>query len=302
MPATPNVLTNTSTVILTGAIIEGFLEVLLPVKAFATDFSAAAYQRGTALRILTVPNQGTVQDWDPNVGFVVGEADAIGIDLTINKHKFVAWGMSDVELYANNLVNLEMFGRQQGAKLAGAILRDILSAIVVGAFPQTLVIGAAAGFDSSAVAGIRKAGNKLFWPAIDRSLILSSDYAAAVLNDSAIRFAYALGSTTPHTEGILPRYMGFNLFETTVIDTGTADPNLVGLALVPNSMAVAMRYLPPQSNEVLTESMSITNDSGMTLGYRSWYDPVLARQTIAIDANYGYRALTPNGLIRLDKA
>jgi hypothetical protein len=297
-----NTFTNTSFVILSGAIIEGFNQALLPLKAFSTDISPEPAQRGDVIRVLTVPNQGTATDWVPTSGYVIGNASATGVDVTINKHKYVAWGMTDAELFTNNMLNLESFGRQQGAALGNAVMADILSIIIKANFPNQLIVGASSAFDSAQIAAARRAVQQLFWPASPRSVVLSSTYTQALFGDVALTLAYAIGSAQYAQEGKLPRYMGFDLIDSTVIDTSPADSLLVGFAVNPNAIAVAMRYLEPQSEVPLTDVRVLTNDAGMTLVLKNWYNPDFAQNRMVVECNYGYAMTQATALLRLISA
>jgi hypothetical protein len=50
-----NNFTNTGSVILTTAALNAFTAALQPIRSFASDFSAAASQRGTAVRVNLYP-------------------------------------------------------------------------------------------------------------------------------------------------------------------------------------------------------------------------------------------------------
>src|SRR5438552_11151518 len=116
-----NTFTNTGSVILTTAALEAFTAALQPIKSFASDFSAAAAQRGTSVRVTFIPSQADAVDFAGDYTAAPGSS-ATGVDIPINRQKFVSWNLTDLESSLNQLIRIEMFGRQYGWKLGKAVL------------------------------------------------------------------------------------------------------------------------------------------------------------------------------------
>jgi len=297
--------TNTATVILTNAALEAFTAVLQPLTSFATDFSAAAAQRGNAVRVLFIPSQVAAQNFTGSYASL-GET-ATGIDVTISQHKFVSWSLTDVELAVNNLLKIEQFGRQFGFNLGKAVLQDIWSLLVLSNYNSGSVsgtagsgfvfVGSANTFDSDNIVDIKSAVDALYWPEFGRKIVLSPTYYNGLLQDTTVKLASAIGvigSTTPAQSGKLPSLSGFEIDASAVIPAN--GQNVQGFVCLPDCMAVAMRYLQPQPGNTYLSAFAVTNEAGFTLGFRDYYNNDGGYRTQALEANYGYSAVNPNAL------
>jgi len=297
-----NTFTNTGSVILTSAAFNAFMAVLTPIRAFASDFSAAASQKGTSVRVTFIPSAVAAGDWAGSYTTNSG-ATATGVDVQINRHKFITWQLTDVEASLNQLIRIEMFGRQMGFSLGKAVLQDIWSIILNANYGTPVFTGASSVFDSDSVVDIDAALDALYWPDMDRKLILNNLYYNSLIKDPSVKQAQAIGmigSEAPFQTGHLPNLLGMEVFESVLVPTN--GENLVGFAAMPDAMAIAMRYLEPQDGNLYFQSAPITNESGMVLGFRDFYDNVTGTRYQSLEANYGFSLVNAAALKRLTSA
>src|SRR6266481_683928 len=291
-----NVFTNTGSVILTTAALEAFTAALQPIKSFASDFSAAASAKGTAVRVTFIPTQADAIDFAGDYTANPGST-ASGVDIPINRQKFVSWQLTDLEASLNQLVRIEMFGRQYGFKLGKAVLQDIWSIVTLSNYGAAVFTGASATFDSDTVVDIDSALDLVFWPDMDRKLILNNTYYNSLIKDPSVKQAQAIGmagAATPIQSGHLPNLLGIEVFESMLVPTN--GENLVGFAAMPDAMGVAMRYLQPQEANLYYQAAPVTNESGMTLGFRDFYDNKSGTRWQVLEANYGFKVINPAAL------
>jgi len=280
-----NTLTTLTNAVLAQMAVDAANEVLAPIFAFTTDFSAEAARRGDKVKVLYVPTQDAAIDFAGT--YTMQDADAVGKDVELSGHKFVSWGLSDQELANRPQLSLEAFARQKGHQLAKAVMSDILSIVTDSNFGTEAFDGAASGFDSDDVADIRKICVDAGMPEGDRFLILTPAYIAALLKDDAIKAADAFANDQPVRAGVIGRLMGFNVVETPNIpDNGEA---LVGMACYPTGIFVANRYLTPgQGSERIVDAFPVVNGAtGLTFGYRQWYDADSGVAKSVLECVYG---------------
>jgi hypothetical protein len=294
-----NTWTQTSTVILTNAVLESFTAAIQSLTSFASDFSAAAAQRGSAVRVLYIPSQGAGAI-DFAGSYAAGNTSANGVDVIINKHKFISWGLNDVEYAVNNLIRIEQFGKQFGYLLAKSVLQDIWSVITNANYGAAIFTGAASTFDVNDLITIKTAIDNLYWPEFDRLGVFTPAYYNGILGVEGARLAYAIGSTLPAQQGKLTEIVGFNLNQSALVPAN--GENLVGFVARPDAMAVACRYLEPQPGNTYLSAFSLTNVAGFTLGFRDYYNNDSGQRTQAIEANYGYTIVNNSALKRLTSA
>lgn len=297
-----NNFTNTGSVILTTAALNAFTAALQPIRSFASDFSAAASQRGTSVRVTFIPSQADASDFAGDYTANAGST-ATGVDIPINRLKYVSWPLTDIEMSLNQLIRIEMFGRQYGFKLGKAVLQDIWSIVTNANYGAPIFTGASATFDSDSVVDIDSGLDTLFWPDTDRKLILNNLYYNALIKDPSVKQAQAIGmagSDAPLQSGYLPNLLGIEVFESMLVPTN--NENLVGFAAMPDAMGVCMRYLEPQEGNLYFQAAPVSNEAGMVLGFRDFYDNKSGTRYQALECNYGFTMINPAALQRLTSA
>ena len=199
-----------------------------------------------------------------------------GREISLDKHEVVSWSLTDKELVDNPQVNLERFARQKGFQLGKKVLQDILSLVTASNYGDTegtdKLTSSAANFDSDDVVDLSTYCDAKDFPEMDRSLILSPAYHAAIrkaMNDASI-----FGSDV-----------------------------VVGMAIHANAILVAMRYLAPQPGIPYTSAEAITDaETGFTFGFREWGDPNTGAMKRVLECVYGRRTGNTSAMIRIESA
>lgn len=265
-------------------VVDAFVAKIAPLQAFAADFSDVAVQRNATVTVPYVSSADAAIDFAGT--YTIQDADAQGVQISINKHKFVSWGLSDIELSTRPSLSMEMFAKQKGFQLAKAVFQDIMTLVTNANYGAAAFTGAASTFDSDDVIDIRGVCSAADWPTDMRSLVIDDTYYTALLKDNSLQDASASGSTDPLREGATGRLGGFNVYESTLIPAN--GENLVGFAVYPTAIFAAMRYLQPQDGNNYRAAAPMTHESGITLGYREWYDNDSGSMRMVMEANYGY--------------
>lgn len=290
-----NTLKDLNHTILVQSALEAFTAAFAPIRAFAHNFSAEAAQKGDKIKVPWVGPQDAASNFTGT--YTIQDADMDGLDITIDKHKFVSWGLTDKEVAEMPQVNLERFGRQKGFQLAKAVYQDILSVVTLANFGLHAHAGAADDFDGDTVINISTACDGDDWPEMGRSLVLAPGYHAGIRKD--LKLADGFGSDVIMRRGEVPSLDTFEgVYKTSLIPGNTE--NLVGFACHPDAILAAIRYLQPQVNHSYTSASPIVDsDSGITLGYREWYDPNTGQARRVLECNYGYRTGNKKALKRI---
>lgn len=285
--------------ILLDTFLEAYTAALLPFSAFSTNFSPENVNEGDDIDVGYIPLAAAARDFGGT--YTVQASDYQKKRVTINKHKYVSWGLSDTDLYSKSLVTLQQQARQKAFALASAVLADVLSPVTLANYGAAVFTGAASGFDLDDVADIRTAVVKAKWPMGARNMILGADYYGAVCKDNTFQDASAAGGTSTRETGKLPNLYTFSMFESEAIPAN--GENLVGFANMPSALAVAMRYLQPRRPEKYIEARPLVDtDTGITIGLRHDYDTKAGVEWIAFECNYGYEVLEAAALKRIVSA
>jgi hypothetical protein len=254
------------------------------MQAFTTDFDPAPASKSDTIQVPYVPAASSAADFSGT--YTRQDSTLNKRTITLNKHKFVSWFLSDVSMAKSPAATLERFGMQKGFQLAKAVFQDILSAVTSTNYGSAAHTGLAANFDYADVVDIKDACDTADMPEVPRSLILGSSYYNALLKDSVIKDAAALGATANQT-GSLPNLSGFMTYRSSLIPGNSQ--NLVGFAAYPSALITAMRYLQPAGRSQDGVYRPVADEkTGITLGYREFYDNDTGNVVAVLECFYGY--------------
>ncbi|MDD5350812.1 MAG: hypothetical protein PHQ12_11430, partial [Chthoniobacteraceae bacterium] len=125
--------TNLNLARLANSALEGFVKELLPLSVFSTSFSPEAVGRLRGNIVLVPLIGGLVATTFGGTYAITTFAKSV-VTVTINRHKIVPIGQTDLDAINNSESSLESFGFQQGAALAQAILEDVLTLVTTANF------------------------------------------------------------------------------------------------------------------------------------------------------------------------
>jgi hypothetical protein len=225
-------------------------------------------------------------------------SNAAGIDVVIDRHKYVSWAQSDADV--NNMPQLtaEKFFKGKGYQLAKEVFEDIASVMTSGNYGGTNVYNTTiSGFNADSVIDISTKADEAGFPDFERSLILSPSLHSKIRKD--LKAADGFGSDVVMRQGLVPSLDTFdNVYKTSMLPEN--DEDLIGVAVHPDAVAVAIRYLAPQEGHGYNAAEPLVDDeTKITLGYRQYYDEAKGTLINILECNYGFKVANTNGLIRI---
>jgi len=232
--------------------LKAFVAELLPVTAFARDFSPSQGRKGDAVY---VPRVDAITSTTFNQDYEVAGGTINTITVNIDQHRIAPVDFTDRQAIESSAVSGESFAMNQGKSLAKIVLQDILSVITTTNFGEATLTTAGSNFDKSAFKQLRKAGkdNDVTF----RNAILDNDLYDGLLDDTSITQALNYGGPEAIREGRIPRLLGMNLFESNIVPLNGI--SLGGFACHPDAIAVGMRYLPPVDGTQYSDVRSVTD-------------------------------------------
>jgi len=282
--------------IITQRAIEAFVAELAPLRAFSTDFSDETAAKGATVNVPIPANitAGTTEN-----AYETEDSATLGVaTVPLTGYAKATVGITDKQFMNSSAARLEVFAVQQAKAVARKIITDAWALIINATFSQkvTKALGSIAAADIRAMKVILDKANV---PMSDRSLIVNPDVFDKIVGDTTITIASALhyGGNEVIREGIIPKYLGLEVFNSTLVPTAE---NLVGFAVHPSALAIAIRTLVPQAPGEYLESRVVTDPaSGIGLGYRRHYSAAKGTHFCTFEAIYGSVAAVPAGLCRL---
>jgi hypothetical protein len=282
--------------IITQRAIQAFVAELAPLTAFSTDFSDETAAKGATVNVPIPANitAGTTEN-----AYETEDSATLGVaTVPLTSYAKATVGITDKQFANSSAARLEVFAVQQAKAVARKIITDTWALIINATFSQkvTKALNSIAAADIRAMKVILDKANV---PMSDRSLIVNPDVFDKIVGDTTITIASALhyGGTEVIREGMIPKYLGLAVHNSTIIPTAE---NLVGFAVHPSAMAVAIRTLRPQEPSEYLESRVVTDAaSGIGLGYRRHYSAAKGTHFCTFEAIYGAVHAVPAGLCRL---
>jgi hypothetical protein len=238
--------TNSFGTLVSNIISQRVLELLrfqLPgLNRITTDFSdeQVKYGQGVVSRYNGIPTVGT---YNTGTGYpVISTAASTDVTVTINQHKCVELALNAEELSGTPR---RLFDEQAPA-MAYALAKDLIDyvyALITAAnFTETATAAAAVDFGRSVVIDIAKALTDRGVPLGSqfRTLLLNTEYFAALAKDNTIVTLAAYQQANIITEGNLPNVHGFQVVEAPNLPTtgsltgfGMSKSALVGATRLP---------------------------------------------------------------------
>lgn len=279
-----------------------FKAALAPFKAFSTNFSDEAANKSTAVttRIITGMTAGSFSG-----DYESGDTTTTAISISLSNHTFKAFHMTDVEENKSSVSGstMEMQAKEAAYAVGKKIFETVLSAVTAANYSTAAFVGAASGFDSDDVIDIADILDDADASPENRSLILSNAYFTQLRKDASVKGRDGVFGSDAFNSGVLPDICGFTVYRSNAIP-GNSE-NLTGFACTPAGLAVAVRPVKPQPGaEKVLESFQIVTDpeTGLSLGYRSWYSAKTGTKWGAFEAVYGYAKANAAGLKRITSA
>jgi hypothetical protein len=284
--------TNLNIARLANAALEGFVKELLPLNVFSRSYSPDAVGR-TQGNIVLVPLIGGLVATTFGGTYAITTFAKSVVTVTINRHKIVPIGQTDLDAINNSDSALESFGFQQGAALAQAVMEDVLTLVTTANF-TSVGTTTAANLDLIQLRAARLALNQANAPKSPRFALIDCVGMDALLNVTNFVQAQMFKDQGVLTEGKIMRALGLDFYELNSSFVSAA--SVAGFIGHGSAIAIAMRYLAPQRPAEYDTAQAFSDPStGATMGLRDFYDPLTGTRYMALECNYGYSAGITNG-------
>jgi hypothetical protein len=277
---------------LANAALEGFVKELLPLSVFSTSYSPEAVGRLRG-NIVLVPLVGGLVATTFGGTYAITTFAKSVVTVTINRHKIVPIGQTDLDAINNSEASLESHGFQQGAALAQAVMEDVLTLVTTANFTSAAQT-TAANLDLVQLRAARLALNVANAPKSPRFALIDAVGMDALLNVTNFVQAQMFADNQVLKEGRIMRALGLDFYELNSSFVAAASVN--GFVGHGSAIAIAMRYLEPQRTERYDNAQAYSDPrTGATIGLRDFYDPATGTRYLTLECNYGYSAGITNG-------
>lgn len=230
------------------------------------------------------PNAQTLKREVP-VGGIGSGAKIPGIGRKYKGLAYTGWETNRLP-FLNRAVLATMAGEQ----LAVDVVNDVISANVTNAYfgPFTWM-GPAAALNLDTVTQFEQTANRLDWPDNVRSIVLDSSYYANLNSDPSVKSYLKIGSTEPIQKAKIGRLLSFDVYQNPRLPA-TVDGVLAGWISLPNAVLFASAPVlpsPGEAHRMLLHDAYIDDESGLSLVYKIWGDPMVDTDYEVLECSYG---------------
>jgi hypothetical protein len=278
-----------------------FKAALIPAASFSTSFSDEAAKKGASVntRIITGMTAGAFAG-----DYETGDTTTTEIAVALSNHAFRSFHQTDVEASKSSVApqTMELQAAEAGYSVAKLILEGTMGLVTNTNYSTAGFVGAASGFDSDDVIDLKAAMDTKLASQMNRGLILKDAYYNQLLKDASVKGRDGVFGSDAFASGVIPNIAGFRVYQCPFVPANSE--NLVGFAVVPAAIALAVRPLAPQAGSeksLLSYQVMTDTDSGLSLAYRSWYSTKTGTKWGCFEAVYGF-AKAGAGIVRITSA
>lgn len=274
--------------------LEAFKASLAPLDMFSRNYSKDAANKGDSL---TVPLIGSITADDKENDYETDTGTLGAVSVTLNGYAKSTVGLTDRQFLESSAADLKIWAGQMGNAVASKVITDTFAKITKANYPTTLTPIAGMSVADLLTLAREKMG-ELNVPKTSRAYFPSPSAYTALAKDSSVQVASALayGGTEYIRDGVIPRLLGFNLFESTILPSSSAAPN--GFVVHPSALAIATRAVTPSEPKAYLETRTITDpDTGITLSYRRHYSEGKGKHFLTFECYFGSAVGIKDGLI-----
>lgn len=265
---------------------------LAPLNMFSTDYSPEAQEQGATV---TVPLLGGLTASDKRNAYEEATGTMGSVQIQLNQYARATVDLSD-EQYANcSAAKLEGWADDMAQAVAEKVVKDVFTLITSANYPSQVDVTPGMTI-SKLIKGARKVMNANKVPLNGRTYFPSVDAYDLLGDDPSIQIASALhyGGTEYVREGQIPRYLGFNIFESIITPESAAN----GFCVHPAAIAVATRALLPTKKEAYVESRIVKDKAtGIALHFRRHYGTGVGKEFMSVECVYGFAVGRKEGIV-----
>jgi len=272
------------------------VEILTPIRAFATDISSDVNTQGSAVVVPLFGNATTTTFTQSTTVMEQTGGLLSAITVTLDKRKITPISLTHQQLAeSSNAGRWDKWAYQLGKSMGTTVLADIWSLLTTSNFGSAIITTASANYTKSQLIEARKvlkqAGARGEYSFVGNMVI-----EGALLGDTNLVNYFNRGDASAIKEGDLGRLFGMNVYASDIIPANSA--SIVGFACGQDGIAFAPRALGQYSPNADFEAIEEMTDpeSGLTALYTRHYSRASGTYFANMHMLYGYSVAVTNAL------
>ena len=250
---------------------------------FSTEYNTTGLIKGDTLK---VPVYGSTTAAAFNRSSQnYGDAQTAGVtyeNLVLNQHSKSTFSLDDEQASRADIMQLMRASKDAVVK---AILGYNYGLVLAADVTTVGFTGAATTFDSDSCADLFKVAKQGGYDMNKLMMILDDDFGTNLLKDPALKDASASLSANTLREAEIGRISKFSVGQSSIITDNSE--NLGGFITDGSAIAVGVAPMRVQDNNTTFSEFVTDPISGLTLGYREFYDDATGTKFGTFEAVYG---------------
>jgi hypothetical protein len=267
--------------------LKAFTAKLAPLRAFSRSLDNQTARKGDAI-VVPFISALTATTFNASTANYQTSGGAVTHNtVNLNQHNIVTFDITDLQNANSSGARFDEIAAQAGRALGQKVLENVWKLITTTNFGAASVTTSESNYGLAQLIALRAvlAGRNVDVDPGVCSFIHNTVVGAALLGNTNVLQAYAIGDNNAARQGTLGQLVGFPTYETNILPT--ASTSLVAFVAHPDAIMVAMRYLEPLVSGEYAAVERVTNDSGMVMGYRRSYDQASGVMYGAFECLYG---------------
>jgi hypothetical protein len=267
--------------------LKAFTAKLAPLRAFSRSLDNQTARKGDAI-VVPFISALTATTFNASTANYQTSGGAVTHNtVNLNQHNIVTFDITDLQNANSSGARFDEIAAQAGRALGQKVLENVWKLITTTNFGSASVTTSESNYGLAQLIALRAvlAGRNVDVDPGVCSFIHNTVVGAALLGNTNVLQAYAIGDNNAARQGTLGQLVGFPTYETNILPT--ASTSLVAFVAHPDAIMVAMRYLEPLVTGEYAAVERVTNDSGMVMGYRRSYDQASGVMYGAFECLYG---------------
>ena len=267
--------------------LKAFTAKLAPLRAFSRSLDNQTARKGDAIVVPFISALTATTFNASTANYQTGGGAVTHNTVNLNQHNIVTFDITDLQNANSSGARFDEIAAQAGRALGQKVLENVWKLITTTNFGAASVTTSESNYGLAQLIALRAvlAGRNVDVDPGVCSFIHNTVVGAALLGNTNVLQAYAIGDNNAARQGTLGQLVGFPTYETNILPT--ASTSLVAFVAHPDAIMVAMRYLEPLVTGEYAAVERVTNDSGMVMGYRRSYDQASGIMYGAFECLYG---------------
>ena len=277
--------------------LKAFTAKLAPLRAFSRSLDNQTARKGDAI-VVPFISALTATTFNASTANYQTSGGAVTHNtVNLNQHNIVTFDITDLQNANSSGARFDEIAAQAGRALGQKVLENVWKLITTTNFGAASVTTSESNYGLAQLIALRAvlAGRNVDVDPGVCSFIHNTVVGAALLGNTNVLQAYAIGDNNAARQGTLGQLVGFPTYETNILPT--AATSLVSFATHPDAINVAMRYLEPLAASEYLAVERVADPSGIVMGYRRSFNAATGVMYGAFECLFGTATGLTLGLV-----